>query len=161
MIPKAATSIFFVALLSVSAAWAETVTVHVVGVQDGDTITVLTASKDSYRVRLVEIDAPESGQPYGARAKQALSGLVFDKRVVIDVQGTDTYGRRLGRVSLGNLDVNAEMIRTGHAWAYREYLTDAALLMLEDEARKQKRGLWSLPASQRIPPWEWRLKQRY
>lgn len=148
-------------LLAVTLVWAETVTVHVVGVQDGDTITVLTANKDSYRVRLVEIDAPESGQPYGARAKQALSGLVFDKRVVIDVQGTDTYGRRLGRVSLGNLDVNAEMIRTGHAWAYRAYLTDEALLTLEDEARQQKRGLWSLPASQRIPPWEWRLKQRY
>ena len=77
----------FVLLLSLSSAWAETVAVRVVAVHDGDTITVLTADRQNFRVRLVEIDAPESGQPYGARAKQALAGLVFDKPVLIDVQG--------------------------------------------------------------------------
>lgn len=151
---------FFIAFLSVSCAWAETLSVRVVGVQDGDTITVLTADQESLRVRLVEIDAPESGQPYGTRAKQALSALVFGKDVLIDVQGSDRYGRTLGRVYHGDMDVNAEMIRTGYAWAYRAYLTDERLLALEEEARQGKRGLWSLPASERVPPWEWRRKRR-
>lgn len=149
-----------IVFLSVSSAWADTLSARVVGVHDGDTITVLTADKESFRVRLVEIDAPESGQPYGARAKQALSALVFDKDVLIDVQGLDRYGRALGRVHHGDLDVNAEMIRTGYAWAYRAYLTDERLLALEEDARRSKRGLWSLPAAERIPPWEWRRKRR-
>lgn len=141
-------------------AWAEALLVRVVGVQDGDTITVLTSDKESFRVRLVEIDAPESGQPYGQRAKLALSALVFGKDVTVDVQGTDRYGRKLGRVFHGEIDVNAAMVRDGFAWAYRAYLTDERLLGIEGEARREQRGLWSLPASERVPPWEWRRKRR-
>ena len=151
---------FLFVFLSVSSACADTLSARVVGVHDGDTITVLTADKESFRVRLVEIDAPESGQPYGARAKQALSALVFGENVLIDVQGSDRYGRTLGRVQHGDMDVNAEMIRTGYAWAYRAYLTDERFLALEEEARRDERGLWSLPASERVPPWEWRRKRR-
>jgi micrococcal nuclease len=76
------------------------------------------------------------------------------------VQGSDRYERTLGRVHHGDMDVNAEMIRTGYAWAYRAYLTDERLVSLEDEARREQRGLWSLPASERVPPWEWRRKRR-
>lgn len=150
----------FLLLLLPSQAWAETFLVRVVGVQDGDTITVLTSEEESFRVRLVEIDAPESGQPYGQRAKQALSGLVFGKDVTVDVQGTDRYGRKLGRVFHGEIDVNAAMVHGGFAWAYRAYLTDDAILALEEEARREARGLWSLPAAERVPPWEWRRKRR-
>lgn len=123
---------FLVVFLSVSSAWADTLSARVVGVHDGDTITVLAADKQSFRVRLVEID----------------------------VQGSDRYGRTLGRVHHGEMDVNAEMIRAGWAWAYRAYLTDEWLLALEEEARRNKRGLWSLPVAERIPPWEWRRKRR-
>lgn len=147
-------------LLLPSQAWAEALLVRVVGVQDGDTITVLTSENQSFRVRLVEIDAPESGQPYGQRAKQALSAMVFGKDVTVDVQGTDRYGRTLGRVYHGEIDVNAAMVRDGFAWAYRAYLTDDAMLSLEEDARREARGLWSLPAAERVPPWEWRRKRR-
>jgi endonuclease YncB( thermonuclease family) len=129
---------------------------RVVGVTDGDTITVLTDSKERVKVRLTEIDAPESGQPWGQRAKEALSALVFSQRVHVIYNGRDQYGRTLGRVYVADKDVNAEMVREGSAWAYRQYLTDRSFLSIEAEARAAKRGLWSLSTQQTVPPWEWR-----
>lgn len=131
----------------------------VVGVSDGDTLTLLVPDGSSYKqvkVRLGEIDTPESKQPYGERAKQTLSDLAYDKPARVVVQDTDRYGRTVGRVYVGGVDVNAEMIRQGAAWAYRQYLKDQSLLKLEAEAKAAKRGLWALPEAQRCPPWDWR-----
>ena len=151
-----------IALLLPLAQWAmaETINGKVVGVMDGDTIKVLAAGNVQHKVRLVEIDAPESRQPYGSRAKQALSGLVFGKSVQVESSGRDRYGRVLGRVYVGSLDINRELIRLGAAWAYRDYLTDKTLLQVESEARSDRRGLWALPESQRIPPHQWRRSTR-
>jgi endonuclease YncB( thermonuclease family) len=129
---------------------------RVVGVSDGDTFTLLTAAKQQVKIRLAEIDAPESGQPYGDKSKQALSGLIYGEDVLVSVQTTDRYGRIVGRPYVGDLDICEEMLRIGAAWAYREYLKDEILLVLEAEARAQKRGLWSLSEAQNTPPWEWR-----
>ena len=71
---------------------------RVVGVSDGDTITILNDRKQQIKVRLAEIDTPESAQPYGSRAKQELSRLVYGKTVSVKVQDTDRYGRKVGRV---------------------------------------------------------------
>ena len=62
---------------------------RVVAISDGDTFTLLTAENQQVKVRLVEIDAPESGQPYGSKSKDALSELIFGKEVWVDVQTTD------------------------------------------------------------------------
>lgn len=132
----------------------------VVGITDGDTLTLLTAGKVQVKVRLAEIDTPESSQPYGEKAKQALSSLAFGKQANIEVQDQDRYGRQVGRVYVGKIDVNAELIRIGAAWVYRKYNKDMGLLRLEDDARAAKRGLWALAEAQRIPPWEWRAAQR-
>jgi len=51
---------------------------------------------------------------------------------------------------------NREMVREGHAWVYRKYLRDKTLLEDEAHAREAGAGLWGLPESQRVPPWEWR-----
>jgi endonuclease YncB( thermonuclease family) len=133
---------------------------RVVAIADGDTLTVLTATKEQVRVRLTEIDAPEGDQPWGQRSKQALSALVFSQFVRVVYTGKDQYGRTLGRVYVGGMDVNAEMVREGSAWAYRQYLTDGSFIGLEAEARGGKRGLWSLPAQDAVPPWEWRSGAR-
>jgi len=125
-------------------------------VSDGDTLTLLTAEKQQVKVRLGEIDTPESRQPYGQRAKQALSDLAFGKQARVVVQDTDKYGRTVGRVYVGGVDVNAEMIRQGAAWVYRQYLKDQSLLALEQQAKSAKRGLWGLPEAERCPPWDWR-----
>jgi len=131
----------------------------VVGVSDGDTLTLLVldgASFKQIKVRLGEIDTPESRQPYGQRAKQALSDLAYNQQARVVVQDVDRYGRTVGRVFVGATDVNAEMIRQGAAWVYRQYLKDRSLLALEAEAKAAKRGLWGLPETERCPPWDWR-----
>lgn len=133
---------------------------EVVGIADGDTLTLLTPERRQVRVRLAEIDAPEGHQPWGSRARQALSAMVFRKPVVVLVQDTDRYGRTVGTVRVGRLDANAEMVRQGHAWVYRQYLRDRSLLTVEEEARQARRGLWSLPEPERVPPWAWRRQQR-
>ncbi|SFN02067.1 thermonuclease family protein [Nitrosomonas communis] len=133
---------------------------RVVGISDGDTLTLLDNQKQQIKVRLAEIDTPESAQPYGSRAKQALSGLAYGKTVIVKVQDTDRYGRKVGRVYTDGLDVNAEMVRIGAAWVYRKYASDQNLYALEKQARKNKAGLWSLPEAQQVPPWEWRKTRR-
>jgi endonuclease YncB( thermonuclease family) len=121
---------------------------------DGDTITVLVGGRQQLKVRLAEIDAPEKSQAFGQRSKQSLSGLVFGKQVRVEQQDMDRYGRVVGRVYAEGLDVNAEQIRRGMAWVYRQYNRDKSLLALEQEAKNAKRGLWSEPNA--IRPWEYR-----
>jgi endonuclease YncB( thermonuclease family) len=140
---------------------APTSTLHgrVVGITDGDTITVLV-ERTPLKVRLLEIDAPEHGQPWGDRSKKALSGLVFAQQVELRTRGTDRYGRTLARVYVGSIDVSATMVRSGSAWAFRRYLADRSILRLEADARRARRGLWSLPESEVVAPWEWRQTGR-
>jgi endonuclease YncB( thermonuclease family) len=141
-------------------AFADSYTGKVIVITDGDTLTMLIEGNRQVKVRLAEIDTPESNQPYGTRSKQTLSKLVFGKNILVKAQGIDRYGRTIGRVYVGNMDVNAEMIRQGAAWVYRKYSKDTSLLDLEAEAKAKERGLWSLPEVQRTPPWEWRVSQR-
>ena len=134
---------------------------RVVGVQDGDSLTLLVPDGTRYqqvKIRLGEIDTPESKQPYGSRARQALSDLAFGQPARVVVQDTDRYGRTVGRVYVGNLDVNAEMVKQGAAWVYRQFAKDPSLYRLEEQAKTAQRGLWALPEAQRCPPWDWRHK---
>jgi micrococcal nuclease len=135
----------------------EQLTGKVVGVSDGDTITVLVG-KQQLKVRLEGIDAPESGQSFGRKAKDALAALVAGKNVSVRKTGDDQYGRTLGVVIVDGVDVNAKLVEDGWAWHFKKYSTDARLAKLEVEARKARRGLWAdaMPLS----PWEYRARQR-
>lgn len=155
-----ALALFLALFLISTAAFAETLAGKVVGISDGDTLTLLTDAKRQIKIRLAEIDTPESGQPYGSRARQALSDLAFGKQARIAVTDRDRYGRTVGRVYVGATDVNAELVRTGAAWVYRQYAQDKTLFDLEAEARREKRGLWALPETERVPPWDWRRAGR-
>ena len=137
----------------------ERFTGRVVGVRDGDSLVVL-ADRREVEIRLAEIDAPERAQPWGNRAKQALSELAFGKTVEVEVTDHDRYGRTVARVVTGGIDVPAEMVRRGCAWVYRQYAKRAELYDLERVARDGKVGLWSLPEAERIAPWEWRHARR-
>lgn len=128
----------------------------VVGVHDGDSITVLAADNVQLKVRLDGIDAPELKQPFSQQSKQALSGLVFGKSVNLRVTGKDRYKRTLAVVMAGGLNVNREMVIQGLAWRYDKYSKDAALLAAQNEAKGQRRGLWA--DSSPVPPWEWRRR---
>ncbi|ODU01990.1 MAG: hypothetical protein ABS79_00985 [Planctomycetes bacterium SCN 63-9] len=129
---------------------------RVVGVSDGDTVTVLTGAKQQVRVRLWGIDAPESGQDFGQRAKQAASDLAFGRQVTVKVHTTDRYGRTVAEIILPDgRSLNRELVRSGWAWWYRQYApADRELASLEAEAKAAKRGLWSGPNP--VAPWEWR-----
>lgn len=141
-------------------ALAADISCKVVGVHDGDTFTCLADGNKQLKVRMAEIDTPESKQPYGTRSQQALSAMVFGKQVTLKVQDTDRYGRTVARAYVGGTDVNAELVSQGAAWVYRQYNKDKSLIPLEDQARAARRGLWSLPESERMPPWEWRKAGR-
>jgi endonuclease YncB( thermonuclease family) len=127
----------------------------VVGITDGDTLTVLVDRKP-VKVRLAEIDTPERGQPWASKAKQALSAKVYGEVVRVEITDTDRYGRTVGHLYLGDRHINREMIREGHAWVYRQYVEAQSLLEDEKAARESGEGLWRLPEAERAPPWEWR-----
>lgn len=129
---------------------------RVISVHDGDTITILDATKHQTKIRLAEIDAPELDQPYGNKSKQMLSDLVFGKDVTVKVQTIDKYGRTVGRIYQSDTDANLTMVKQGGAWAYRKYLTDDTILAAEESAKAAGAGLWGLQDDQRVPPWEWR-----
>jgi len=74
------------------------------------------------------------------------------------VQTTDRYGRSVARVYVDGVDVCEELVKQGMAWVYRNYAKDESLYEIEQEAQDEQRGLWSLPESQRMPPWEWRRR---
>ena len=127
----------------------------VVGVSDGDTITVLQ-NRTPIKVRLHGIDCPEIGQDFGSRAKAFTSELVFGQVVKVVPRETDRYGRTVADVILvdGRI-LNHELVRAGLAWRYGKYAPDIGTLAeLEAAARDAKRGLWSQPNP--VPPWEWR-----
>jgi endonuclease YncB( thermonuclease family) len=94
---------------------------QVVGVTDGDTITAIVDGRQ-IKVRLNGIDAPEKKQAFGNVSKQALSGLVFGKRVSIVDLGKDRYGRTIGEVfTPDGQQVEVAMVRLGFAWHYVKY----------------------------------------
>jgi len=89
------------------------ITGRVVAITDGDTLKILTPAHEQIKIRLAEIDAPEHDQPYGSRAKQALSDLAYGKTVNIEDEGPDRYGRTIGLIHDGQENVNAELgVRT-------------------------------------------------
>ncbi|WP_426039705.1 thermonuclease family protein [Brevundimonas sp. DC300-4] len=138
----------------------ETFNGRVVGVADGDTITVLDGDRRERSVRLAEIDAPERRQPWGERSKQSLSELVYGQSVEVVQTDTDRYGRVVAQVSVNGRNINREMVAIGAAWAFREYLIDETLIEVERDAKTQRIGLWSMPASDQVEPWRWRRGNR-
>lgn len=148
------------ALFLAAPASATTLEGLVVGVADGDTLTVLDNGRRQHKIRLAGIDAPEKRQHFGQRSKQSLSELAYLQHVQVDVSKQDRYGRSVGKVLRGSVDVNLEQVRRGLAWHYKEYQKEQSLVDrrtyadAESEARIQRRGLWTL--TDPTPPWEYR-----
>jgi len=123
---------------------------------DGDTFRFEKPGAPVVVVRLDQIDAPEKTQPWANRSRQLLGKLLGNQPICVVGKRHDRYGRLIGTVYANGTDVNHEMVRQGAAWAYRQYLRDQTLLRAEQSARSNKAGLWSMPAKQTIPPWEFR-----
>jgi len=149
-------------LIAAQAAYADVLRGRVVRIADGDTLTLLDATKQQHRVRMTGIDAPENGQAFGARSKTSLSALVFDKEVQAECVKRDQYGRELCKILVGGTDVNLEQIRTGMAWWYKHYAREqsredrASYENAELQAKIRRLGLWA--DKNPVPPWDWRRK---
>ena len=125
----------------------------VVGVTDGDTISVMRDG-ETVRIRLEGIDTPESNQAFGSRASVFTSSRVLNKRVTVHVRDVDRYGRLVSRVQVDGTDVSVALVTQGLAWHYTQYSDDPVLSRAEVQARTAEIGVWSQPSP--VPPWEFR-----
>lgn len=154
-----------------ASAFAETISGIVVGITDGDTLTLLDAHRQQHKIRLMGIDAPESHQPFGQKSKNSLSAFVFNREVEVIGSKKDRYGRLIGKVMAAEPncnvpacpkihDVNLMQVMTGMAWWYRQYANEQSPKDREDyevaefQAKSKRLGLWS--DKNPIPPWDWR-----
>lgn len=129
----------------------------VVGISDGDTLTILVERKP-VKVRLAEIDAPESKQPFGNRSRQSLAAICHRKSAQVTWQSHDRYSRVIGQVQCAGIDANAHQVSSGMAWVYDRYSKPASpLYRLQDDAKQARRGLWV--DANPVPPWDWRRNQ--
>lgn len=126
---------------------------QVIGIADGDTLTLLV-DKKPVKIRLANIDAPEKKQPFGQKSKQSLSSLCWGKNAEYVTQAIDRYKRTVAVVYCDGAQVNAAQVKLGMAWVYPKYNKDAALPAMEQAARLTGLGLWADVAP--VPPWEWR-----
>ncbi len=140
-------------------AGADSLSGKVVGVADGDTITVLV-DQEAVHVRLAGIDAPEKGQPFGQVSKQGLSKCAYGNQVEVEWYKKDRYGRTVGKVMAGTIDCGLRQIEQGLAWHYKAYAKEQvpddrlAYAHAEEAAREARAGLWSEATP--VAPWEYR-----
>jgi endonuclease YncB( thermonuclease family) len=151
--------IFVLSLLFAQIAFSKSITGIVIGITDGDTITLLE-HRTHYKVRLAGIDAPEKKQAFGTASKKSLSDLVYNKQVDVDWHKHDRYGRIVGKVLVEGVDTNLEQIKRGMAWYYKKYKNELVFedrlgyLLAQENAEAEKIGLWF--DKQPTPPWDFR-----
>lgn len=137
----------------------------VVAIADGDTITLLDATKTQHKVRLAGIDAPEKKQAFDNVSWQWLGGLVFQRTVTVEYTKSDRYGRLIGKVSVADRDANLAQVTAGMAWHYKKYAKEQRLAdrvsyaEAEHDARTAHHGLWQDAPS--IPHWDFRERARH
>jgi micrococcal nuclease len=134
-------------------------TYKVIGVKDGDTVSILMEGKEQ-TVRLAHIDCPEKKQPYGTKAKQVVSDLCFGQYVKLIGDGKmDRYKRLIAEIVLPNgININQKLVKNGLAWHFKKYSKDSKYAQLETEARTKKAGLWK--EKDPIAPWAWRKARK-
>jgi endonuclease YncB( thermonuclease family) len=136
----------------------------VVGVADGDTVTVLDQDNRQYKLRLAYIDSPEKAMPFGQAAKKSLSDLVYGSQISAAIDDVDRYGRGVARISKNEQDINLQQVKAGMAWHYTHYTKTqsrsdyAQYQAAQKAARSGQIGLWQ--DQNPTPPWDWRKANR-
>ncbi|HEX8504178.1 MAG TPA: thermonuclease family protein [Hymenobacter sp.] len=144
---------------------------RVVRVVDGDTYDVL-AGGITHRVRLLGVDAPEVGQPFGRQAADSVAQLLRPAQLVLLTRhGVDLYGRVLAAVRLPvegkpALALDSLLVVRGWAWAWDPKHRVAGRAAQQAAALKGRRGLWKCGAVGVLTPQQWRRfnyknKRRY
>lgn len=144
-------------LFSVSLTYADEFDAKVIAVMDGDTVMVLRDGK-KVKVRLANIDAPESDQEFGKESRDSLVSMVMKKQVHVNSQAVDSYGRLIAEISIDGKSVNETQVKKGMAWEYSHYHRNKRYLSLNKHAQQARVGLWA-NGVQPISPEQWRKKQ--
>jgi len=135
-----------------------TYTGHVQRVKDGDTVVIQLGGR-AVDVRLWGIDAPETSQPYGPHARKAAQKIASGQPCRLHAIERDHYGRVVGRVVAGGVNLGRSLVKSGYAWHDRKHAPGAdRLLELESEARAREKGLWA--QAEPTPPWAYRRHGR-
>jgi len=129
-------------------------------VYDGDTVTFVPDDKkeDQWKIRLAEIDAPESDQPCGKESTMFLKDMALLKDAKIKVVTTDKYGRKVAKVYVGRRLLNKAMLQEGLAWHYKDYSKNTEFRQIMESAQAQKKGIFR--QKNPTPPWEYRKIKR-
>jgi len=146
--------IFLLLLFCTSLAYAEEFDAKVIAVMDGDTVMVLRKGQ-KIKIRLANIDAPESAQVFGKESRNALVTQVLKKQVHINSRAVDSYGRMISEISVDGHSVNEEQVKSGMAWEYSHFHRDKHFLALQSQAQQAHRGLWGKSAHP-VRPEKWR-----
>jgi endonuclease YncB( thermonuclease family) len=158
------TSLCLVGLVASTHAGTHQIEGRIVGVTDGDTITLLDVDNRQHKIRLDGIDAPESGQPFGRASKQHLAELLANREAVAECSKIDRYQREVCRVLVGGADAGLEQVRAGLAWFFRRYAKELPpdrrqrYADMEAQAQAERRGLWADAAP--VAPWDWRATHK-
>jgi micrococcal nuclease len=130
----------------------------IIAIVDGDTFDILIDGKP-VRVRMNAIDAPEKKQDYYSQSKQALANLSFGKTAIIIEHGHDRYKRLIADLLVNNQNINYKMVELGMAWHFKKYSSDPQLAAIENLARKNRTGLWSMYSP--TAPWDYRASRKH
>lgn len=136
----------------------ESIVATVTKVIDGDSLKAKSKEGKEYEIQVEGIDAPELKQPHGKEATEALSKMVLGKEIKVSWTKKDNFERLLAQIHIDKSHVNQEMLRNGHAWHFKRYNQSKVLAELEEEAKKEKRGLWATENPQ--APWDFRKETR-
>jgi endonuclease YncB( thermonuclease family) len=134
---------------------ANTVRGKVVSVVDGNTLEVISAEEETYRIVLAGIDCPEPGQPYAEEAKKFLEETILKKSIDVKLLGKDRWGNYLGEI-ITEVEVSAELVKRGLAWCHEKNAPES-LKVLEQQVREQRIGLWQ--EENPTAPWIYRRQQ--
>jgi len=137
----------------------------VVSVHDGDTLRIRAQDGRTTKIRVAGIDAPEVCQPYWKASRDRLRALVQNgEKVRAATYKTDTYGREVAHVYVGERDVAVILIQEGLGWHFTRYQQEhtpdlrRALSGAQEQAQRTRRGLWTQGNPE--PPWEFRRRTR-
>ena len=117
------------------------------------------------RLRLLWVDAPELTQPYGKQAAYLAAGLLRGRLLEVSRTGADGYGRTLAELRVAIpvtrgarrwLSVDSLLVARGGAWTYEPGRTVPALAVLQQQAQRNRQGLWRCGTATAVRPAVWR-----
>jgi endonuclease YncB( thermonuclease family) len=133
---------------------------EVIKVYDGDTVTLQCPGRTGpTKVRMYCIDTPEiKQQPWGIQARDHLRAII-GRTVQVKEINKDRYGRTVGEIYSGNVNLNLAQVKAGKAAVYHTYCKKSEYKLAEKQAQTAKAGIWSQPGLQQTP-WQWRKRPK-